>query len=64
MIDCADAGGKPVDWWGQAAEFRVEDDEGGAHAGLEEGVFVLGAVVGAAGEGEVFAAGEGGGDAD
>ena len=64
MIDCADARREPVDWWGEAAEFRVEDDEGGAHARLEESVFVLGAVVGATGEGKVFAAGEGCRDAN
>lgn len=31
---------------------------------MEEGLFMMGGVVGAAGEGEVFPAGEGGGDVD
>lgn len=54
MIDAADASAKPVVFWCCEAELRIEDDEFGAHARVEEAGLVTIPVVGAAGEAEVL----------
>ena len=64
VVDGADAGAEPDAQGGRGAEGGAEDDEAGADGEVLEGVFVPGEVVGGAGEGGVFARGEGGGDAD
>lgn len=64
MIDGSDAGGEPDAERGRGAEVGAEDDEAGGYGEVLEGVFVGRGVVGGAGEGGVFACGEGGGDAD
>ena len=64
VVDGADAGAEPDGERGGGGEFGGEDDEAGAEGEVLEGVFVVREVVGGAGEGRVFARGEGGGDAD
>lgn len=64
VVDGADAGAEPDGEGGGGAEVGAEDDEAGADGEVLEGVFVFGDVVGGAGDGGVFARGEGGGDAD
>ena len=64
MVDGAHARAQPDGQGGRGAEVGAEDDEARADGGVLEGVFVLGVVVGGAGQGRVLARGERSGDAD
>ena len=64
VVDGSDARAEPDGQGGRGAQFWTQDHEAGPDGEVLEGVFVLRCVVGGAGQGGVFARGEGGGDAD
>ena len=64
VVDGAHARAQPHAHRRRGAEFRAQDHEARGDGEVLEGVLVHGVVVGGAGDGGVFARGEGGGDAD